>query len=127
MALLGSAKLVAFLATTDADRAITFYRGMLGLHLVEDSPFAVVFDANGVMLRVQKVKKVVVPPYTAVGWEVADIAATVRQLQASGIKFERFSQLQQDELGIWQSPSGARGAWFKDPHGFILSLTQFSA
>jgi catechol 2,3-dioxygenase-like lactoylglutathione lyase family enzyme len=122
---LGTAKLVAFVATTDAQRSTAFYRDKLGLRLIEESPFAIVLDANGVTVRVQIVDKVVVPPYTALGWEVSDIAATVRQLGAAGVECERFPGMSQDKLGIWKSPSGARVAWFKDPEGFILSLTQF--
>ncbi|HXP84150.1 MAG TPA: VOC family protein [Bryobacteraceae bacterium] len=122
---LNDAKLVAFLATSDAALAITFYRDVLGLRLLEDSPFALVFDANGVMIRVQKVKEAVVPPYTALGWEVEDIAGTVNRLRGAGVTCERFPGMSQDELGIWQSPSGARVAWFKDPEGLILSVTEF--
>lgn len=125
MGLLDGAKLVAFVATTDAARTTAFYRDKLGLRLVEDSPFALVFDAEGVMVRVQKVKEASVPPYTALGWEVDDIDAVVKKLAGVGVACERFPGMAQDELGIWRSPSGARVAWFKDPEGFILSLTQF--
>ena len=125
MGSLSSAKVVAFIGTANADQAIEFYRDKLGLKLVEDSQFALVFDANGVMLRVQRVKETVVPPYTALGWEVDDIIATIRTLQGAGVFCERFPGLEQDELGVWQSPASARVAWFKDPSGFILSLTQF--
>jgi catechol 2,3-dioxygenase-like lactoylglutathione lyase family enzyme len=121
---LRGAKLVAFLATSDADGALAFYRDVLGLRLEEDSPFALVFKARGVTVRVQKVSAVVVPPYTALGWEVEDIAATVKQLKAVGVSCEIFAGMAQTKLGIWTSPSGARVAWFKDPQGFILSVTQ---
>jgi catechol 2,3-dioxygenase-like lactoylglutathione lyase family enzyme len=125
---LSQAKLVAFLATTDAKRALAFYRDTLGLKVLEESPFALVLhgggDAGGVTIRVQKVEKAVVPPYTALGWEVPDIAATVVQLAAAGVACERFPGMTQTELGIWKSPGGAQVAWFKDPEGFLLSVTQ---
>ena len=115
--MLGDDKLIAFAATSDVERAKAFYGGVLGLRLVEDSPFAVVFDANGTMLRVTPVPKVTAAPYTVLGWQVSDIATKVRGLQKCGVMFERFPGMEQDELGIWKSPSGAQVAWFKDPDG----------
>jgi catechol 2,3-dioxygenase-like lactoylglutathione lyase family enzyme len=117
---------MAFSATTDGEGARAFYGEKLGLKLVEDSGFALVFDAGGTMLRVQKVKEVPEGKYTALGWEVPDIAAKVEELAAAGVKFEHYGFPGQDEKGIW-TPPGARAkvAWFKDPDGNILSLTQF--
>src|SRR5258706_9324139 len=115
--MLASAKLVAFVTVNNAARARAFYRDVLGLRLVSEDNFALVFDANGTMLRVAIATHVTTAPYTVLGWVVADIAATVRQLAAAGVRCERFPGMVQDELGIWQSPSGARVAWFKDPDG----------
>ena len=116
---------VAFVATSDADRAMTFYRDTLGLRLVSDErPFALVFDANGTMLRVSMVKKVTVAPYTVLGWQVPDAVKAAKELLATGVKFERYPGMQQDELGIWASPGGAKVAWFKDPDGNTLSISQ---
>jgi catechol 2,3-dioxygenase-like lactoylglutathione lyase family enzyme len=126
MALLESSSIMAFSATTDADRAKAFYRDQLGLKLVSDEPYALVFDANGTMLRVQKVKEVREAQYTALGWQVPDIAAKVAELEKAGVKFEHYGFPGQDEKGIWTPPgSTANIAWFKDPDGNILSLTQF--
>lgn len=123
--LLGSAKLVAFAATRDPARAKAFYRDTLGLRLVSEDGFAVVFDANGVMLRVSTVREVAQAQYTVLGWGVADIVAKVKELQKAGVTFERYSFLpDQDEMGVWTAPGGTRVAWFKDPDGNILSLSQ---
>lgn len=124
--MLDNEKIVAFAATRDRERAKEFYGGKLGLRMVSDEPFAVVYDANGTMLRVQMVREVLVGQYTMLGWEVKDIATTARQLQAKGVELMRVEGLPQDELGIWNAPSGAKVAWFKDPDGNILSLTQFA-
>jgi catechol 2,3-dioxygenase-like lactoylglutathione lyase family enzyme len=121
---LGSAKLVAFVTVTNAVRARAFYRDVLGLRLVSEDNFALVFDANGTMLRVAIASRVTAAPYTVLGWAVADITATVRELAAAGVRFERYPGMQQDELGIWQSPGGGRVAWFKDPDGNTLSVSQ---
>ena len=123
--MLGGAELIAFSATATPAEARAFYEGVLGLRLVADEPFALVFDANGVTLRVAKVTEVAPPPYTVLGWKVADIAAAVDVLSSRGAVFERFEGMEQDERGIWRSPGGARIAWFRDPAGNTLSLTQF--
>jgi catechol 2,3-dioxygenase-like lactoylglutathione lyase family enzyme len=123
--MLESSEVIAFLATADAARARRVYEGRLGLRCVSDEPFALVFDHNGTMLRVQKVESVSVAPYTSLGWRVDDFAARVQDLTAAGVKFEVYEGMGQDELGVWSSPSGARVAWFKDPNGNTLSLTQF--
>ena len=124
--MLRTAKVVTFVATRDAARALKFYRDTLGLHLVEETPFAIVFDLNGIMLRVTPVHELVPAQYTVLGWDVADVVATVKNLSAAGVIFSRYPGLQQDEHGIWTSPSGARIAWFHDPDGNTLSLTEFT-
>jgi catechol 2,3-dioxygenase-like lactoylglutathione lyase family enzyme len=122
--MLASAKLVAFVTVSNAARARAFYRDVLGLRLVSEDNFALVFDANGTMLRVAIAAHVTAAPYTVLGWEIGDIEATVRELAAAGVRCERYPGMAQDELGIWQSPSGARVAWFKDPDGNTLSVSQ---
>ena len=123
--MLGSEKLVAFVATADPSGAKAFYRDSLGLSLVSEDSFAVVFDANGTMLRLAIVKEVIAPPYTVLGWVVDDIEAVVKRLQSAGVKFEYYPQfMKQDELGIWTAPAGTRVAWFKDPDGNTLSVSQ---
>jgi catechol 2,3-dioxygenase-like lactoylglutathione lyase family enzyme len=125
--MLGSADLTAFLATTDAGRAKAFYGDVLGLSLVSDDEFALAFDCNGTQLRVQKVAAVKPPPFTALGWQVADLVATVTALVRAGVVFERYSFMSQDAAGIWTAPGGTRVAWFKDPDGNLLSLAEHRA
>jgi len=123
--MLSAHPLMAFVATKDPLRAREFYQNTLGLRLVADEPFAIVFDANGTTLRVQKVERVAPAPYTALGWRVPDIRGTIRGLVEKGVTFERFGFFPQDELGIWTADDGTMVAWFKDPDGNLLSLTQF--
>ena len=112
-------------ATRDAARAMRFYRDTLGLRLVsEQMPFALVFDAHGTMLRVTIVKEVRAAGYTVLGWQVPDIAVATKALQEAGIRFERYSGMEQNELGIWTSPGGGKVAWFKDPDGNTLSISE---
>jgi catechol 2,3-dioxygenase-like lactoylglutathione lyase family enzyme len=124
--MLGNCDIIAFVTTSNGSRARKFYEGTLGLRVVEDSPFAIEIDANGTMLRVAKAQKVTVAPYTVLGWKIADIKKSVSALAAKGVEFERYDGMDQDKLGIWKSPGGASVAWFKDPDGNTLSLTQFS-
>jgi predicted enzyme related to lactoylglutathione lyase len=115
---------MAFVATSDGERARAFYEGTLGLAVTSDDGFALAVDANGTMLRIQKVGQFKPHPFTTLGWEVSDIDDVVARLQERGVTFERFSGMDQDERGIWSAPSGARVAWFKDPDGNTLSITQ---
>lgn len=123
--MLSNARIVAFVGAADAARATAFYRDTLGLNLVEESPFAQVFDANGTMLRVTHVKEVNPVPYTVLGWDVPDISAAAKSLAKAGVVFARYPGLVQDDDGVWTAPGGARIAWFQDPDGNTLSLTQF--
>jgi catechol 2,3-dioxygenase-like lactoylglutathione lyase family enzyme len=122
---LATVDVIAFVSTTNPARAETFYADALGLQLVDKSPFALVFDAHGTMLRVTIVEKLDPAPNTVLGWEVTDISETARALAARGIVFLRYAGMSQNDQGIWQSPGAALIAWFKDADGNVLSLTQF--
>ena len=125
--ILGGAKLVAFVPVTDAEKARAFYEGVLGLRLVEyEKPFALVFDANGVMLRVTPVVDHNPAPFTVLGWDVESIEAAVDALMAVGVQFMSVPGFNDsDPRTIWKAPSGARIAWFYDPDRNLLSVTQF--
>jgi len=117
--------IVAFATIVDVERAKSFYRDTLGLALLsEEPPFALVFDGNGIMIRLVMGKELPKAPGTVLGWQVPDIAVAIGELAEAGVRFERFSGMKQDELGAWTAPSGARVAWFRDPDGNILSLSE---
>lgn len=124
--MLGAAELVAFVPTTNPTKARAFYETALGLHFVSEDQFALVFDSNGVTIRIANVSGVRHKPaaFTILGWTVTDIAETIRGLGKKGVLFERYEGMTQDALGVWKSPSGARIAWFKDPDGNVLSITE---
>lgn len=119
-------RIVAFVVTTKPDEAIDFYGNKLGFKLFGDDGFALVFDAGGTIVRVVKMRDGGFSPasYTVLGWEVDDVARAVAELASRGIPCERFPGLPQDESGIWSAPGGARVAWFKDPDGNVLSVSQ---
>lgn len=121
---LESAEIVAFVGTTDLDRAQAFYGGALGLERTEASGFANAYAGGGATLRVTRVDRLVPAAYTVLGWRVPDVHAALGALAARGVTARRFSSLEQDADGVWTSPSGARVAWFEDPDGNLLSLTE---
>lgn len=116
--------IIALVPITDAARGKEFYGGKLGLKFVAEDPFAIVFDAHGIMLRLTKVKEFKPQPFSILSWEVANIEASVRELVAAGVKFERYGFFEQDELGIWTAPDGTKVAWFLDPDGNNLGIVQ---
>ena len=121
--MLGSIDIVAFVPTKDFEKSRAFYEGVLGLRFVKNDGFAMVLDANGIMVRVAKAQ-FTPAPFTILGWQVPDIEKMVEDLQGKGVQFERFGFLEQDALGIWTAPSGDKVAWFKDPDGNVLSVSQ---
>jgi catechol 2,3-dioxygenase-like lactoylglutathione lyase family enzyme len=123
--MLAKNEVIAFVATAKPDQAKAFYADALGLKFLRDTPFALVFAVGATRLRVAKVEEVVAAPYTVLGWRVRDIRSTVVGLGGKGVKFERFSGMDQDELCIWTTPDGHQVAWFRDPDGNTLSLTQY--
>jgi predicted enzyme related to lactoylglutathione lyase len=123
--MLNTSRIIPFVPTKNPAKAREFYETVLGLKFLRDEPFALVFDVDGTMLRVTKVQDFSPARHTVLGWEVADINATIAELSKRGVRFERYDGMTQDISGVWASPSGARVAWFKDPDGNVLSLTQF--
>jgi catechol 2,3-dioxygenase-like lactoylglutathione lyase family enzyme len=124
--MLETSQVIAFVGSADLGQARAFYERTLGLRMIEGNEFACVFDANGTMLRVTAVAEVMQAGYTVLGWQVSDIATVVRGLTAKGVAFSRYAGIDQDESGVWTTPGGDQVAWFADPGGNVLSLTQFA-
>jgi catechol 2,3-dioxygenase-like lactoylglutathione lyase family enzyme len=117
-------QIVTFLLTQAPDASLTFYRDTLGLAFLRDDGFALVFQSGAVTLRIGKVPSHTPQQHTVLGWEVEDLAASVAELSARGVAFERYPNMGQDEQGIATFPNGDKVAWFKDPDGNVLSLSQ---
>jgi catechol 2,3-dioxygenase-like lactoylglutathione lyase family enzyme len=123
--MLDSAELVAFAPSTDLERSRAFYTDVAGLEFIEQTPFACVFRSGRTMVRVTAVAEFAPQPFTVLGWAVADIRAAVAELRGRGVDFLVFDTLPQDTDKIWTTPGG-RIAWFRDPDGNVLSLTEFT-
>jgi predicted enzyme related to lactoylglutathione lyase len=122
--MLADKKIKAFVPTVMPDKAKIFYKETLGLKLLSEDKYALEFEANGGLLRVTTVQEFKPQIFTVLGWNVEDISSTVKLLNAKGVFCERFGFFEQDSLGIWTSPNGSKVAWFKDPDGNVLSLTE---
>ena len=117
-------ELKAFVPTTAPNKAKSFYRDILGLTLLSEDNYALEFDANGTLLRVITVQELTPQVFTVLGWNVDNISSTIKSLNERKIFCEKYDFLEQDNLGIWKAPGGSKVAWFKDPDGNILSLTE---
>jgi len=118
--------MIAFVTTTNPENARAFYSGILGFRFVVDDGFALVFDANGTMLRIAKAQAFTPAQGTVLGWQVDDMASATLELREKGVVFEQFNLpfLKQDADGVWTAPSGDQVAWFKDPDGNMLSISK---
>jgi catechol 2,3-dioxygenase-like lactoylglutathione lyase family enzyme len=124
MGILESATPAIVICTRDRARATAFYRDTLGLPLSHEDNFAAVFNTGGVTLRVSVVADFTPHEHTILGFHVPDVPATVRTLREKGVTFNLYPRFRQDDLGIWTAPRGSvHVAWFKDPDGNVLSLT----
>ena len=125
--MLKDADIITFVPTRDPAKARVFYEQTLGLQFLSEDQFALLFDAHGRMLRVVNVssmKDFHPQPFTILGWIVENAERAVRSLGGKGVEFQRYPAMDQNPLGIWHSPSGAKVAWFKDPDGNVLSITE---
>ncbi|MFZ3216534.1 MAG: VOC family protein [Candidatus Acidiferrales bacterium] len=126
--MLAGSKIVGFVPTKDSQRAREFYEGKLGFQFVSDDPFALVVRAGATKIRIAKVPKDVAPlPFTILGWEVENIEAVAKWLSGRGVAMEKYPFVQDQELGIWTAPGGDKVAWFQDPDGNVLSISEHAA
>jgi len=122
--MLNNSKIIGFAPTKDSTKAKDFYVGQLGLQFVSEDEYALVLNANGNMVRIIKAGDFKPVQYTVLGWEVQNIESVTAGLKSRGIKFEDYPFIQDRELGIWTAPNGDKIAWFKDPDGNVLSMSQ---
>lgn len=122
---LAESKVIGFVPSTNLDTSQAFYSDVLDLNLSVSDDYALQYSVCGALLRIAEVVDIPDVQYTIFGWQVVDIESTVESLMKRGVRFETFEGLSQNEMGICSFPSGSRVAWFKDPDGNTLSLTQF--
>jgi catechol 2,3-dioxygenase-like lactoylglutathione lyase family enzyme len=121
--MLTAGRMVGFLTTTDYDKARAFYEGRLGFKLVSLDQFALALRAGENMIRISKSETFKPAQGTVLGWEADDLRAIVLWLKSRGVESEKYAFIEDQELGIWNAPSGDQVAWFKDPDGNVLSVS----
>ena len=127
VSMLSEAQPISFILTAARAAARPFYAGALGLPIIAEDDFAVTFAlAGGAQLRLTDLPGHLAQGHTVLGWAVADIGAALADLRGKGVSFKIYPGFGQDADGIWSAPGGgAKVAWFSDPDGNVLSLTQF--
>jgi catechol 2,3-dioxygenase-like lactoylglutathione lyase family enzyme len=124
--MLTNSTMVAFVLTRNYDQARAFYEDKLGFEFISQDNFALLVRAGANPIRIVRMPDFTPARNTVLGWEVADIEASVAWLKARGIVLEDYPFIQDHKLGIWSAPGGDRVAWFKDPDGNVLSVSQHS-
>lgn len=122
--MLANKKLKAFIPTAKPTEAKTFYKDILGLKLLSEDDYALEFDANGTLLRIAIVQELKPQAFTVLGWNVDNISSTIQALNSKNVFCIKYDSMEQDNLGVWTSPGGSKVAWFHDPDGNVLSLTE---
>jgi catechol 2,3-dioxygenase-like lactoylglutathione lyase family enzyme len=118
-------KPVAFLYVSDRDRALSFYCGTLGLVHRSADPFGDFLEMGPALVRMTTMPDYKAGPHPALGWDVADIAAAARALKGKGVTLTIYEGMGQDEDGVWTAPDGkTKVAWFADPDGNVLSISE---
>ena len=122
--MLGTGKIMGFVPTTDYERARAFYEGKLRFEFVSLDPYALVMRVGGHTVRIVKIPNLTPLEGTILGWQIEDIETVARWLRDRGVATEKYPFVQDQELGIWTTPNGDKVAWFKDPDGNVLSISQ---
>ena len=126
--LLTHATVMCFIASAKPDEAKKFYHDTLGLELLMDNEYSLVFSVNDTLtLRVQRVSELEPQQFAVFGWQVASIDEAVTNLSERGVEFEAYGFPSQDVRGICTFENGDKIAWFKDPDGNILSVAQITS
>ena len=122
--MLASGKMVGFLFTKYYDQSRAFFEDKLGFQFASVDQYGLVMRAGGTPIRISRIPNFTPAQGTVLGWEVQNIEAVVTWLKDRGVTFEKYPFVQDRELGIWTTPTGDKVAWFKDPDGNVLSVSQ---
>lgn len=122
--LLAGAGLQAIIGTAKADAARAFYADTLGLELLSDDMFALLFRVGGGVLRIAKMPAYTPSAHAVLGFEIEDLERVRAKLADAGVPLQRFPFIPQDPNGVWTAPDGMKVAWFRDPDMNLVSIMQ---
>jgi catechol 2,3-dioxygenase-like lactoylglutathione lyase family enzyme len=122
--MLSNSKVIPTIPVTDLARAKNFYQNVLGFTVMMGDAGGVMFSVGDRGLYIYK-RGPSKADHTLAGFQVDDIEKEMTELTQKGVKFEHYDLpgLKTDEKGIATTPP-VKAAWFKDPDGNILGLTQ---
>lgn len=124
--MLRNSSIAAVLPAVDLPRAKRFYNQTLGLSIEQETDQGILFNSGDcTRLLVYARPTPTKADHTAAGWQVDDVEAEVRDLKSRGIRFEQYDMpgLKTNADGIAEM-EGRKSAWFKDPEGNILAISQ---
>jgi predicted enzyme related to lactoylglutathione lyase len=123
--MLDASKAYSGFAVDDLEKAKGFYGQTLGLEVkVLDAGPAELLELHAGAQPILIYPKPDFTPatYTILNFPVEGVEATVDELTAKGVTFERYEGFDQDEKGIDRSGPAGGIAWFTDPAGNILAV-----
>jgi catechol 2,3-dioxygenase-like lactoylglutathione lyase family enzyme len=121
--MLSDSDVIANVAVKDLAVSKKFYSGTLGLKLVDDSDFGLTYKSGSGRLFVYVTPMAGTAKSTCASWEVKDIKKATDEL-AGKVKFEHYDFPGAKHDGHVHIMGGMKAAWFRDPSGNILGLSE---
>ena len=125
--MLGEQNVVANVAVKDLTAAKKFYEGQLGLSTVGNDPNGVMYKCGSSKMLVYESQFAGTNQATSASWDVEDVESVVTALKGRGIKFESYDIPGVDKQGDVHVMGELKAAWFKDPDGNILCVSNHKA
>ena len=124
--MLGGTNAIATIAVKDLKRARDFYEGVLGLRVKDaQGSEAITFESGVSSVIVYRSDYAGTNKATAINWMLGDtIDQVVASLRGKGVEFEHYEMPGLTQQGDVHVFGKFKTAWFKDPDGNILSLSQ---
>ena len=123
--MLSSAPIVPYIPATDISRARRFYEDKVGLVAREEIAGGVVYEcAGGSWIFLYNSEGAGTSQASQAFWQVQDVEAEVRELQARGVRFEEYDLPGMKTVNGIATMGNTKGAWFKDTEGNIMAIIQ---
>lgn len=115
----------AVLPAKDLERARRFYRDALGLEPEQDMPEGLIYRTRtGSRILIYETPFAGSNQATAIGFITGEFDRDVADLRAKGVTFEEYDLPGLKTQNGVVEMEGAKGAWFTDSEGNIISLSE---